>query len=252
MSQNRSHSWSFSLIFGVLIVAAGVVLLLSQQGLIDGDRIFSYFWPVVMIAAGSTMLIDCRGHGGRGFWGGILLASGILLVLENLGVAHIRFDAVWPLVVIAIGILMIWQAAGPRIRPDGTTRAPWPEIFNRWSRTGSPDADFNGVAILGGFKRRITSKKFKGGSVLSVMGGFQIDLRQADMEGDSATIEAMSLMGGGEIKVPDEWLVSMEGISLFGAFVDETDQQPPTVSGTTQKRLIMKGASLFGGIVVKN
>ena len=184
-------------------------------------------------------------------WGITLLAIGALLVLENLGVAHIRFDTIWPLIIIGVGVLMIWQAAGPRIRPDGTTRPPWPEIFNRWSRTGSPDADFNGVAILGGFKRRITSKKFKGGSVLSVMGGFQIDLRQADMEGDSATIEAMSFMGGGEIKVPDDWLVSMEGISLFGAFVDETDQQPPSVSGT-QKRLIMKGASLFGGIVVKN
>jgi hypothetical protein len=251
MSPSRSHSWSFSFIFGVLIVAAGVVLLLSQQGFIDGDRIFSYFWPVVMIAAGSTMLIDCRGHGGRGLWGFVLLASGVLLVLENLGVARIHFNTVWPLVVIAIGVLMIWQAAGPRIRPDGTARSPWPEIFDRWSRTGSPDADFNGVAILGGFKRRITSKKFKGGSVLSVMGGFQIDLRQADMEGDSATIEAMSFMGGGEIKVPDEWQVSMEGISLFGAFVDETDQQTPAAAGT-QKKLIMKGASLFGGIVVKN
>jgi hypothetical protein len=250
MGSNRSYSWSF--IFGALIVAAGVVLLLDQQGLINADRVFSYFWPVVLIAAGSTMLIDCRGCGGRAVWGITLLAIGALLVLENLGVAHIRFDSIWPLIIIGVGVLMIWQAAGPRIRPDGTTRPPWPEIFNRWSRTGSPDADFNGVAILGGFKRRITSKKFKGGSVLSVMGGFQIDLRQADMEGDSAIIEAMSFMGGGEIKVPDDWLVSMEGISLFGAFVDETDQQPPNVPGTQQKRLIMKGASMFGGIVVKN
>jgi hypothetical protein len=249
MGTNRSYSWSF--LFGALIVAAGVVLLLDQQGIINADRVFSYFWPVIMIAAGSAMLIDCRGRGGRGFWGIWLLAIGLILMLENLGVAHIRFDMVWPLIVIGVGVLMIWQAAGPRIRPDGTTKPPWPEIINRWSRTGSPEADFNGIAILGGFKRRITSKKFKGGSVFSVMGGFQIDLRQADMEGDTATIEAMSFMGGGEIKVPDEWLVSMEGISLFGAFVDETDQQPPAVTGT-QKKLIMKGASLFGGIVVKN
>ncbi len=249
MGSNRSYSWSF--IFGALIVAAGVVLLLDQQGLINADRVFSYFWPVVMIAAGATMLIDCRGRGGRGIWGITLLAIGALLVLENLGFARIRFATIWPLVIIGVGVLMIWQAAGPRIRPDGTARSAWPEIFNRWSRTGSPDADFNGIAILGGFKRRITSKKFKGGSVLSVMGGFQIDLRQADMEGDSATIEAMSFMGGGEIKVPDEWQVSMEGISLFGAFVDETDQQTPAAAGT-QKKLIMKGASLFGGIVVKN
>jgi hypothetical protein len=249
MGTNRSYSWSF--IFGALIVAAGVVLLLDQQGFINADRVFSYFWPVILIASGTTMLIDCRGRGGRGFWGISLLAIGLILLLENLGIAHIRFDMVWPLIVIGVGVLMIWQAAGRRLRPDGTTRPQWPEIFNRWSRTGSPEADFNGIAILGGFKRRITSKKFKGGSVLSVMGGFQIDLRQADMEGDTATIEAMSFMGGGEIKVPDEWLVSMEGISLFGAFVDETDQQPATVTGT-QKKLIMKGASLFGGIVVKN
>ena len=249
MGANRSYSWSF--IFGALIVAAGVVLLLDQQGFINADRVFSYFWPVVMIAAGTAMLIDCRGRGGRGIWGICLLAIGALLVLENLGLAHVRFDTIWPLILIGVGVLMIWQAAGPRIRPDGTTRSQWPEIFNRWSRVGSPDADFNGVAILGGFKRRITSKKFKGGSVLSVMGGFQIDLRQADMEGDSATIEAMSFMGGGEIKVPDGWLVSMEGISLFGAFVDETEQQTPGVDGT-QKRLIMKGVSLMGGIVVKN
>jgi len=249
MGSYRSYSWSF--IFGALIVAAGVVLLLDQQGLINADRVFSYFWPVSFIAFGSVMLLDCRGRGGRGIWGITLLAIGALLVLENLGFARIRFATIWPLIIIGVGVLMIWQAAGPRIRPDGTARSPWPEIFNRWSRTGSPDADFNGIAILGGFKRRITSKKFKGGSVLSVMGGFQIDLRQADMEGDSATIEAMSFMGGGEIKIPDDWQVSMEGISLFGAFVDETDQETPTVTGT-QKRLIMKGASLFGGIVVKN
>jgi hypothetical protein len=249
MGSNRSYSWSF--LFGALIVAAGVVLLLDQQGFVNADRVFSYLWPVVMIAAGATMLIDCRGRGGRGIAGIILLAIGALPVLANLGFARLRFATIWPLIIIGVGLVMIWQAAGPRIHPDGTPRREWPEIFNRWSRTGSPDADFNGIAILGGFKRRITSKKFKGGSVLSVMGGFQIDLRQADMEGDSATIEAMSFMGGGEIKVPDDWMVSMEGISLFGAFVDETDQQTSGVPGT-QKRLIMKGASLFGGIVVKN
>jgi predicted membrane protein len=250
MGTNRSYSWSF--IFGALIVAAGVVLLLDQQGLINADRVFSYFWPVILIAAGTTMLIDCRGRGGRGFWGSIMLGIGVLLFLENLGVAHLRFEAIWPLIVIGVGVVMIWQAAGPRINADGSARSQWSNLVNHWGRSDSTQTDFSGIAILGGFKRRITTKQFKGGKVLSFMGGFQIDLRQADMEGDSATIEAMCFMGGGEIKVPETWLVSMEGISLFGAFVDETDQQAPAVAGTPQKRLIMKGASLMGGIVVKN
>jgi predicted membrane protein len=250
MGTSRSYSWSF--IFGALIVAAGVVLLLDQQGLINADRVFSYFWPVVLIGAGTTMLIDCRGRGGRGFWGITLLAIGLILLLENLGIAHIRFDAVWPLIVIGVGVLMIWQAAGPRAQADGSVNSHWSNLVNHWGRSDSTQTDFSGIAILGGFKRRITTKQFKGGKVLSFMGGFQIDLRQADMEGDTATIEAMSFMGGGEIKVPGTWLVSMEGISLFGAFVDETDQQAPAITGTPQKRLIMKGASLMGGIVVKN
>jgi predicted membrane protein len=250
MGSNRNYSWS--LMFGALIVSAGVVLLLDQLGLISADRVFSYFWPVVLIAAGSTIIMDSRACGGRGIFGISLFAIGLLLVLENLGVAHIQFAMIWPLIIIGVGALMIWQAAGPRLNADGSTNSQWSNLFNNWGRSDSTQSDFSGIAILGGFKRRITTKQFKGGKVLSFMGGFQIDLRQADMEGETATIEAMSFMGGGEIKVPETWLVSMEGISLFGAFVDETDQQTPGIAGTPQKRLIMKGASLMGGIVVKN
>ena len=155
MGTNRSYSWSF--LFGALIVAAGVVLLLDQQGIINADRVFSYFWPVIMIAAGSAMLIDCRGRGGRGFGGIMLLAIGSILMLENLGVAHIHFDVVWPLIVIAGGVLMIWQAAGPRANADGSTSSNWSNLVNHWGRSDSTQSDFSGVAILGGFKRRITS-----------------------------------------------------------------------------------------------
>jgi hypothetical protein len=41
MGTNRSYSWSF--IFGALIVAAGVVLLLDQQGSINADRRLKLF-----------------------------------------------------------------------------------------------------------------------------------------------------------------------------------------------------------------
>ena len=244
----RSLSWSF--LFGAVIVAAGVVLLLDQQGIISADRVFGFFWPVILIGAGTTMLTDCRGRGGRGVWGIVLLAIGVLLVLENLGIAHIRFDTIWPLVIIGVGVLMIWQAAGRRTGPDGKRSERWID-FNPWTGTDSTESDFNNFAVFGGFKRRITTQKFHGGKLLSFCGGYQIDLRQAQIEGDSATIEAISVMGGGEIKVPESWLVSMDGVSLFGAFADETRQQSPEATGT-QKRLIMKGVALFGGVVVKN
>jgi hypothetical protein len=242
----RRFSWSFTL--GAFIVAAGVVLLLDQQGLINADRVFSYFWPVVFIAGGSVMLIDCRGRGGRGIWGFVLVTVGVVLILENLGVAHIRFDAVWPLIIIGVGLLMIWRAIGPP--PSGEAGRSWWDYL----RSGGSDAsgsEFNHVAVFSGFKRRTTSKNFKGGKILAVCGGFQIDLRQADIEGDSAAIEAISFMGGGEIKVPYSWDVTMEGVGFMGGYVDETDQtQPP--AGTPRKQLVVKGAAIMGGVVVKN
>jgi Domain of unknown function (DUF5668) len=240
----KRFSWSFT--FGALIVAAGVVLLLDQQGLINADRVFSFFWPAVFILGGSVMLMDCRGRGGRGVIGFVFVTIGVILLLESLGIARIRFDTFWPLIVIAVGILMIWRAIGPPT--SGAVGRSWWDYFRVGSDSGS---EFNHVAIFSGFKRRTTTKNFTGGKILAVFGGFQIDLRQADIEGDSAAIEAISFMGGGEIRVPYTWNVAMEGIGFMGGYVDETDQTPPP-PGTPRKQLIVKGAAVMGGIVVKN
>ncbi|MFZ0523076.1 MAG: DUF5668 domain-containing protein [Candidatus Acidiferrales bacterium] len=242
----RRFSWSFT--FGALIVAAGVVLLLDQQGLINADRVFTFFWPAVFILGGSVMLADCRGNGGRGVTGIVFVTIGVIILLDSLGIAHVRFETFWPVIVIGAGLLMIWRAIGaPRSGPPG--RNWWDYL--RSGGSGDSGAEFNHVAIFSGFKRRTTSKNFKGGKILAVFGGFQIDLRQADIEGESAEVEAISLMGGGEIKVPYTWNVVMEGIGFMGGYVDETDQTPPP-AGTPRKQLIVKGAAIMGGIVVKN
>ena len=86
---------------------------------------------------------------------------------------------------------------------------------------------------------------------MTFCGGFHIDLTQANIEGDTATINASSCMGGGEIRVPYTWIVDMQGLPLFGGFVDETHQTEET-DPAKKKRLLVKGTTLMGGIVVKN
>lgn len=159
-------------------------------------------------------------------WGGVLLVIGILLALDYSGAAHIP---IWPLIIIAIGGLMMWQAIAPHTNPLTGKVATWRERISRWGAGSSTDSDFNQVAILGGFKRRFTGKNFRGGNILTICGGFDIDLRQASIEGDAAVIDATSVMGGGEIKVPPSWIVSIEGMGIMGAYVDETNQIPPRI-----------------------
>jgi len=250
MAPNRSFSWT--LLLGALIMGAGVVLLLDQQGILSADRVFNYFWPAVLIAGGIVTLVGCRGRGGRGLWGFLMLGWGILLLLSNLGIGHFRFESIWPLAVIGVGIAMIYQATSGRGScADGAPRPQWMDYINPWSRSGSEDSDLNHVAIFGGFNKRSTTQAFRGGKLIALCGGFQIDLRKAEMEGDTAMIEAVAVMGGGEIKVPEHWQVSMDGIGIFGGYSDESTQQLPA-PGAPSKKLIVKGVAILGGVVVKN
>ena len=62
--------------------------------------------------------------------------------------------------------------------------------------------EVNAVGVTGGAKEKITTKAFKGGYVRAVMGGVELDLSEAAIETPPATIEAIVVMGGAEVKVP--------------------------------------------------
>ena len=80
------------------------------------------------------------------------------------------------------------------------------------------------------------------------MGGCEIDLRQASIEpGTEAVIDVFALWGGIEIKVPDDWTVVTRVTPLMGGVEDKT-----RVPQTTDKRLVVNGFVVMGGVVVKN
>jgi hypothetical protein len=117
------------------------------------------------------------------------------------------------------------------------------------------------VNIFWGGKRRIVAKNFAGGEIVAIFGGFEIDLREADILGSVAEIEVVTIFGGGEIRVPPNWEIVMETVGIFGGCDDRTRHPDfpvaaaPAAGGSAApqpKRLIIKGAAIFGGLVVKN
>lgn len=115
----------------------------------------------------------------------------------------------------------------------------------------SDDPQFHFSVILSHVERHITSRNFKSGTLSAILGGFEIDLSHADIEGDEAVIYADAIFGGGEIRIPDTWHVIIEGNALFGSFMDETRQRPPA-AGVPAKRLIIRGTAVFGGVSIEN
>jgi hypothetical protein len=128
-----------------------------------------------------------------------------------------------------------------------------------WNDSSAPR--LNEVNIFWGGKRRIVAKNFVGGEIVSIFGGFDIDLREADILGNVAEIEVVTIFGGGDIRVPLNWEIVMEAVGIFGGCSDRTRHPDnPTVGASTAgasavpqpKILIVKGVAIFGGMIVKN
>ena len=68
--------------------------------------------------------------------------------------------------------------------------------------------------------------------------------------GTEAVIDVFAFWGGMEIKVPEDWTVIIRAIPLMGGVDDKTHmvQPPPAV----EKRLVISGIVMMGGVVVKN
>ena len=71
-----------------------------------------------------------------------------------------------------------------------------------YSSKGFSSEDFiDATTILGGIHKNILSKNFKGGDITIFMGGAEINLSQADIQG-TASLDITQIMGGTKIIVP--------------------------------------------------
>lgn len=220
---------------GLILVAIGALVFLNNLHIFY-IREWLRFWPSIFVALGVVKLVDSTAPSGRAF-GGVLAAVGALLLARNLGYLFLTWNDVWPLILIGMGLLMLFQR--------GFDGAAW--VGKRIVTKGR----LNEVAVFGGGKRVVTAQDFTGGEVNAVFGGFELDLRQADIAGDTAELEINAIFGGVELKIPQMWSAVVQGVGVFGGYSDST-MQPNPLQFPGAKRLIIKGGAVFGGVDVKN
>ena len=257
-NENRSNSgWQMPGHFlpAIILIAIGALFLLNNLDVVPGIN-WSDFWPVILIVIGIVKLVDA-GPGGHYTGPAVLLSVGVIFLVSNLHLLPFPVWSLWPLLLIAGGLAMLVDRVswGDRVA-DSIRRGPigaavhGEGAFAGFGRPRSFDgAEMRLVAVFSGGKRKITSDDFRGGVISAVFGGFEVDLRQARMQGDSATIKADVVFGGAELRIPEDWCAVVQGAGVFGGYSDDTVHPP--ISPTT-KRLYVKGGAVFGGVVVKN
>jgi hypothetical protein len=257
------------IVFGLVILALGVLLTLDKLGWIEVASI-GRLWPVFLVLIGLSRFLQPAGEPGRGF-GAILIFVGGWWLLYNLGWTELWLWDYWPLIFVAIGLSILWRAVRQRGggSPDWACRECSPAAGLPGLETPVVEPKVDGVqavdqvapptgldtdryvraaALLGGVKRRNVSRDFRGGDATAVLGGCEIDLREAKIASGEAVLDVFALWGGVEVRVPPDWAVVLRGMPVLGAIEDQT-----TAAGVPKRAtLVIKGVAIMGGVGVKN
>jgi Domain of unknown function (DUF1707)/Cell wall-active antibiotics response 4TMS YvqF len=104
------------------------------------------------------------------------------------------------------------------------------------------------VAILGGSSRRGRFRLAADTRVLALLGGADLDLRQAQIESADSTLTAIAALGGVNIVVPEGVDVEVDGIAILGGKDYKPGREPPQPGAP---RLRIRALAFLGGIEVR-
>jgi hypothetical protein len=104
------------------------------------------------------------------------------------------------------------------------------------------------VAIMAGSHRRGRFRAVGSINAIAIMGGDEIDLREAEIEGGELTLNLVAIMGGANIYIPDTVELDVGGFSLMGGNTEIGTERPPR-PGAPVIRLrtwnLLGGATIF-------
>lgn len=235
MRANRTpRSMTSQALLGVMAIGLGVLFFLDNLDIINFRHALP-FWPLALFVIGVVKICDSTNRNGV-FVGAALAGAGVLMLLNRLGFLYISWRSLWPLALILLGVAVLLR---PATRRDVAT-------VNLDKDAVDKEEYLDVTAILGGFQRRVTTAHLRGGEITAVMGGCELDMRSASIDGE-AVIHIFAVMGGITIKCPVDWTVVLEGTPILGGF-DEKTAPPPDNS----KRLIVRGYAIMGGVEIRN
>jgi len=101
------------------------------------------------------------------------------------------------------------------------------------------------VAVMSGIMRRGLWRIPRRLRVVAIMGGVDLDLREAELPPGVTEIRAFIFMGGLEVKVRPGVRLETEGIAIMGGFEDQMDDSS---AGRDAPIVRITGVAIMGGV----
>lgn len=253
-----------SIIWGIILVAAGVIFALNSLEITNVDIFFKGWWTLFIIIPCTVSLVTDRYlENVAGNLCGI--AIGVFLLLCARGI--LEYSMIWklllPAFIVIAGLKMLFGGIFSRkyIESDDDFDDDNDDEDDNDDDDEENNGEDDGEGELVNTPKRTrhihrTSAVFSvrnvnfDGSVFDaaainvIFGGVQLDLRKAIIEGD-CKIHSNCIFGGVTILVPENVNVKINDSSIFGGSVNKTRHHKgaPTI--------YIHNNTIFGGITVK-
>ncbi len=215
------------ILWGIVLVAVGVILTLNAFGVANVDIFFDGWWTLFIIVPcviGLFTDYDKSGH-----LIGICIGVFLLLCCQDV----LNFDMFWkllvPAIIVIIGVKMI---LGSIFDNRGE------QVFKQMKENNTTVR--SGAATFSGATFDYTGEIFEGAKLDAVFGGIKCDLRGAVINGD-CVINASAVFGGIDIYVPENLNVKVSSNSIFGGVSGKERRNNPS-----NHTLYLNATCLFG------
>jgi len=255
---NNSNNHSSRMWSGLILLLIGCIFFLRNFGISLPHWVFS--WHMILIVIGLAVGAK-RNFTGSG-WLIMVLIGGYFTLQDIASLNFSRYG--FAVVLVGLGLFLILKPSKRSKYMDEKKKADFSSTDDL--NSASEDADTNSgpfvqddtvaiddfvdvVNVFSGSKQHIYSKKFKGGEVVSIFGGCDLNLSQADFS-NTVVLEITAIFGGVKIIVPPTWTVKSDVTAIFGGLDDK--RSVLSVTEEPRKIIIIKGLALFGGVDIRN
>lgn len=224
--KNRS-----GLIWGLALIAIGIIWAGNALGLFNIDLFFDGWWTLFIIIPCLWGLIAEQEKAGNL----IGLIIGVLLLLAAQSI--ISFSLIWriaaPAILVIIGFSLIFK---------NLFGSKFNEKVKKLNKNLGKDDDI--TAVFSGQKLNFRKEEFRGKNLNAIFGGIEIDLRDAKIASD-VVINASAIFGGIDIFVPEGVNIKIKSNSIFGGVSDKHKEQEGKYT------IYISATGIFGGVEVK-
>lgn len=226
-----------AIIWGVAIIALGVIFGGNALGLFNINIFFDGWWTLFIIIPSAISLITEKNKVPTL----VLLAVGVILLLaaQNVFSYDVAWKVILAVVFIVIGIKIIVKSILHSKKDE--------EIEKKIHEMRDDKTVDSEIAIFSGSDRVYSGEVFSGAHLAVIFGGVDLDLEKAKFNKDTV-IKAFCLFGGIDIKVPDNVQVKIKSSFIFGGATDERK----SVSDKGKYTIYLDAAGGFGGISIND